>query len=148
MSETEVRDGGFSVTTTIKATPDAVFDAWTTKAGAERWLATTAEIDARVGGTYEFRWPSPQGELSARGDYVELVPGRKIVFTWESWGPDGRIEDGDTTVEVDLDDLGDGSTAMTQTESGPSYGDRRKIDMSMAGTIQAHEALRKVLESR
>ena len=110
-------------------------------------LATTAEIDPRVKGRYVLRWPTSEGELSARGEYVELVPGRKIVFTWESWGPEGRFEGGDATVQIDFQDLGDGSTEVIQTEWGPSYSDRPKIDMSMRGTIQAHEALAQFTES-
>jgi uncharacterized protein YndB with AHSA1/START domain len=144
VSTTTVRDDGFAVATVIKASAEALYDAWTTKLGLEGWLATTAEVDARVHGEYVLNWP---GELSARGAFVELVPATKIVLTWESWGPDGRYEDGDATVQIDLKDLGNGSTEMTQTESAASYSDKSRIEMSMRGTIQAHEALAKFIES-
>ena len=146
-SESEVHDDGFAVSTRVGGSPESLYEAWTTKAGLEGWLATIAEVDARVGGRYVLRWPSPDGELSARGEYKELVPGQKVVLTWESWGPEGRFEGGDANVRVEFRGLGDGSTEMVQTEWGPSYSDRSKIEMSMSGTIQAHEALARFVES-
>lgn len=87
-------------------------------------------------------------ESSRLGAFLELVPGEKLVLTWESWGPDGRLEGGDASVQVEFRDLGDGSTEMVQTEWGPSCRDRSKIDMSMGGTIRAHEALARFVGSR
>ena len=147
MSKSTIHKDGFSVTTRFKASPETLYRAWTEKADMEKWLAITAEADARVKGEYILRWPSPDGELSARGEYVELVPGKKIVQTWESWGPQGRFEGGDATIQVDFKDLGNGVTEMTQTEWSPAYKDRSRIDMSIGGTIQVHEALAKFIES-
>ncbi len=147
MSKSTVREDGFSVTTRIKASPRALYKAWTEKADMEKWLATAAEVDARVKGEYILKWPSPDGELSARGEYVELMPGKRIVQTWQSWGPRGRFEGGDATIQIDFKDLGNGTTEMTQTEWGSAYKDRSKIDMSIVGTIQAHEGLAKFVES-
>jgi len=77
------RENGFSVTTRINATAEILYRAWTDKADLEGWLATEAEVDARVDGEYIFRWPSPDGALSARGAYIELVPGERIVQSWQ-----------------------------------------------------------------
>jgi uncharacterized protein YndB with AHSA1/START domain len=147
MSKSTVRENGFSVTSRIEASPGTLYKAWTEKADMEKWLATAAEVDARVKGKYILKWPSPDGEFSARGEYVELVPGKRIVQTWQSWGPQGRFEGGDATIQIDFKDLGNGTTEMTQTEWGSAYKDRSKIDMSIDGTIQAHEGLAKSVES-
>ena len=148
MSTTINHEDGFSVATRISATPEALYKAWTEKADMESWLADEAEVDARVNGSYVLRWPSPDGELSARGEYIELVPGKRIVQSWESWGPEGRYEDGDATLQVEFVDVGDGITEMTQTERSPVYASEQRRDMSINGTIQAHEALATFIGSR
>jgi uncharacterized protein YndB with AHSA1/START domain len=148
MSTSEIHDKGFSVTTEFAATPDQLYAAWTDPSILSRWLFPECEIDARVGGRYTLRLQVPDvGEVSARGEYLELEPGRKIVQTWESWGPEGRMADGDAVVTVEFRDLGHGSTAMTQSETSETYADRERIDMSLNGTLEAHKALANALEA-
>ena len=147
MSRSTVREDGFSVTTRIAASPGVLYKAWTEKADMEHWLATAVEVDARVKGEYILKWPSPDGEFSARDEYVELMPGKRIVQTWQSWGPQGRFEGGDATIQIDFKDLGNGATEMTQTEWGSAYKDSSKIDMSIGGTIETHEGLANFVES-
>lgn len=147
MSTAITREDGFSVTTRFQATSADLYKAWTEKASLEGWLATIAEVDTRVDGEYIYRWPTPDGELSARGKYIELVPGKRIVQSWESWGPAGRYEDGDAILKVEFVDAGDGTTEMTQTETSDSYSEPDRIDMSINGTIEAHGTLATFIES-
>jgi uncharacterized protein YndB with AHSA1/START domain len=147
MSSTEKRDGGFSVTTVIAATPQQLYDAWTVEQDVNGWLANTSEIDANVGGNYVLHFPTPDGEFSARGQYLELDPGNKIVLTWESWGPAGRMDGMDATVTVEFRELGDGTTEMTQSESSPAYTTGDRMDMSIGGTIEAHKGLASYIAS-
>jgi uncharacterized protein YndB with AHSA1/START domain len=149
MSEITTRDGGFTVTTEFAATPEELFDAWLDPEVLKHWLATESEIDARVGGRYVYRWPSPDGEFSARGEYLELVPGKRLVQTWESWGPDGRIEGADATVTVEFHDLGHGRASMAQTETSEIYRTNPQMAKeSSGGAIAVHEALASYLEER
>ena len=148
MSTTIKRKNGFSVTTQINASPEALYRALTNKADLEGWLATEAEVDLRVDGKYIYRWPSPEGELSARGRYLELVPASKVKQTWESWGPEGRYADGDATLEVAFQDVGDGVTEMTQTEYGAAYAQADRLEMSINGTIEAHKTLAQYIKSK
>ena len=67
--------------------------------------------------------------------------------TWQSWGPQGRFEDGDATIQIDFKNLQNGATEMTQTAWGSAYKDSAKIDMSIDGTIETHEGLAKFVES-
>ena len=78
----------------IKAPRDRVNAAWTDPAQLKQWFGPesvqTSDLiaDARVGG--EFRWEltNAEGEeMTCRGEYRELQPGRKIVFTWQ-WEDD------------------------------------------------------------
>ena len=147
-STTEIVEGGFVVRTVFDATPQHLYEAWTVREDVNGWLATDSEIDAAVGGKYVYRWPLPDGEYSAKGEYLELEPGKKIVQTWESWGPTGRFEGMDVTLTIEFDDLGDGKAAMTQTEISPVYADPDRARDSMGGGIEAHKGLARFLASK
>ena len=79
-----------------------------------RWMAATAEVDAQVGGT--IRWTHANGDTCS-GQYVELVPARRIVFTYGWERPDVEIPPGSTTVEIDLDP-DDGGTDSGSSTTG------------------------------
>jgi uncharacterized protein YndB with AHSA1/START domain len=76
---------------TIAAPAIKLYNAWLDPATVARFmtacegqLATEVEIDARVGGSFMVRMPTPDGEVPHSGEYLDLVPGRKIAFTWNS----------------------------------------------------------------
>jgi uncharacterized protein YndB with AHSA1/START domain len=75
---------------TIAAPPQVLFAAWLDAASVMQWLrpgATThtdATIDARVGGAFAFDMHTPGGVVEHRGQYVEIVPHTRLVFTWNS----------------------------------------------------------------
>jgi uncharacterized protein YndB with AHSA1/START domain len=104
----------------IKAPRDRVYAAWTDPAQMKRWFGPekvrTRDLiaDARTGG--EFRWDitDPEGEdMTMRGEYRELQPGRKIVFTWQ-WDDDEDWENHTSVVTVELSDC-DGGTELRLT---------------------------------
>ena len=73
----------------IRASRDRVYAAWTDPAQLKKWFGPenvqTRNLiaDARVGG--EFRWDltDQEGkEITISGEYREVEPGKKIVFTW------------------------------------------------------------------
>lgn len=73
----------------IKAPPEKVYEAWTDPALIARWWGPpgatflSAEIEPRVGGRFAVGMRTPDGERhDVGGEYRELVPGRKLVFTW------------------------------------------------------------------
>ncbi len=74
----------------IKAPRDRVYAAWTDPAQLKKWFGPenvkTRDLiaDVRVGG--EFRWDltNPEGkDMTISGQYREVQPGKKIVFTWQ-----------------------------------------------------------------
>jgi uncharacterized protein YndB with AHSA1/START domain len=87
----------------INASPKMVFTLLTDPVHMRTWLAEFVEADAQAGGV--FRISGPVG-VSIEGTYLELIPDRKVVFTWG--GVEG-VEPGQSTVEFLLEPDGDGT---------------------------------------
>ena len=86
----------------IKASPQTVFPFLTEAEKMKEWFAEIVETDPRPGGV--FHVGSHKG-MHCRGEYVEVVPHEKVVFTWG--GVEG-IEPGSSTVEIILSPEGGG----------------------------------------
>jgi uncharacterized protein YndB with AHSA1/START domain len=87
----------------INASPKMVFTLLTEPVHMRTWLAEFVEADARPGGV--FRISGPVG-VSIEGTYVEVIPDRKVVFTWG--GVEG-VKPGQSTVEFLLEPDGGGT---------------------------------------
>jgi uncharacterized protein YndB with AHSA1/START domain len=75
---------------TIDAPPQVLFAAWLDAASVAQWmhpgptLRTDATIDARVGGAFQIDMHTPDGLVPHHGQYLEIVPHTRLVFTWVS----------------------------------------------------------------
>ena len=103
---------------TFNAPAQAVFDAWTSAEVLKRWWpagsdweTAIAEVDVRVGGKLRLVMRSPDGEeFGGSGEYVELSPPERLVFTW-TW--DGHEGHKDTQlVEVEFREREDATTTV------------------------------------
>ena len=110
----------------INAPPDRVYAAWTDPTELQHWFGPeevrTIKIaaDVRVGGKYRWDLVKQEGEeWSCLGEYRELVPGRKIVFTWK-WDDDEAWENHDSVVTVELSDREGGTEVKLTHEKLPS----------------------------
>ena len=90
----------------VNAPADLLYELLTDAEHLVRWMAATAEVDARVGGT--IRWTHANGDACS-GQFVELVPARRIVFTYGWERPDVQVPPGSTTVEITLEPRGRGT---------------------------------------
>ena len=88
----------------IAATQEVVFGFFTDPVKMTRWKGSDAMLDARPGGVY--RVVVTQNDI-ARGEYVEVTPYSRVVFTW-GW-ENSPIAPGSTTVEVNLVPDGEGT---------------------------------------
>ena len=70
--------------------PEKVWRAWTDPKAIARWwgpggpeMVSVVEVDVRVGGRFRMVFGGPEGrEHECAGIYREVVPNRKLVFTW------------------------------------------------------------------
>ena len=101
----------------LSAPPAKVYAAWTDPEKIMQWFGpegvamVSAESDPRVGGRYRFIARAPDGELhNVSGEYREVVPNQKLVFTWSWISTPERV----SLVTVALKPDGDG-TMLTLT---------------------------------
>ena len=72
------------------AAPEKVWRAWTDPEALKRWWGpgtaegvSLAQLDVRVGGRFRIIFGGAQGtDHEVTGVYREVVPNRKLVFTW------------------------------------------------------------------
>jgi uncharacterized protein YndB with AHSA1/START domain len=96
----------------LKAPPEKVYEAWTQPAQMMRWwggnneATRTAETDLRVGGRFHVGFKGDNGEQhDVSGTYKEVVPNRKLVFSW-AWRTTPERE---SQVTIDIKPDTDGS---------------------------------------
>ncbi len=83
----------------IDATPETIWPFLTDPEKHLDWMGTAAEIDPRPGGVYRVL---VGGQHQSVGEYVEVVPFEKVMFTF-GWEQEGNpITPGSTTVEITL----------------------------------------------
>ena len=90
----------------ISARPETIFPFFTDPEKMIRWKGAHATLDPRQGGVYRV---DLNGHDIVRGEYLEIVPYSRIVFTW-GWEAEGNpVPSGTSTVEVTLLADGDGT---------------------------------------
>ncbi len=99
----------------IIAPVDRVFKAWTEPDQLSKWLGggavagVRAEQDVRVGGNYrvDFDYAGCEGKSGfMTGIYKEVVPNKKLVFTWTNSSDEFPAKDTVVTVEFIARDKG------------------------------------------
>lgn len=91
----------------IAASPQTVWSFWTDAQLLCEWWGCSAEVQPRPGGLFRLE-TSPGGPVM-RGEYIELVPHSRLVFSfgWEHNAPGEPVAPGSTKVEVTLTPVGD-----------------------------------------
>jgi uncharacterized protein YndB with AHSA1/START domain len=90
----------------IEAQPATVFEFFTNPELLLRWKGLEATLEPRPGGVYRVVVNS---RSTVRGEFVEVVPHSRVVFTWGFEETDGLLPPGASTVEVTLSPDGDGT---------------------------------------
>ena len=125
------------ITRTFDGPARLVFEAWTTPELLMRWWTPASfgitfiscEADVRTGGTYRFVMghPSFDQPMAFHGKYLEVVPGKKIVWTNEEGEPGSvttvTFEEKDGKTHLVLSDLHPSKAALdAELESGAISG--------------------------
>ena len=90
----------------IDAEPATVFEFFTDPQKAVQWMGSKATFDPRPGGVYRLEMNE---QWIARGEFVEVDPPNRVVFTWGWEGDEPITKPGSSTVEVTLTPDGDGT---------------------------------------
>ena len=113
-----------AVTRRFEQPPERVFDTWLDPSRVAQWFApglgpmTTVEIDARVGGRFNFT-QDRKGEAAVHvGEYKVIDRPRKLVFTW-STDDQGKEDPSVVTIEIVPD--GTGSRLNLTHEMAPKW---------------------------
>ena len=114
---TDSDTGVVEMTLHIRARPETVWRYWTDPARLADWWGTASELDARPGG--RCRIETARTGLVMRGEFVEVVPHERIVFTfgWDDTPGAPALAPGSTLVEVTLV-ADDGATILTLRHTG------------------------------
>jgi uncharacterized protein YndB with AHSA1/START domain len=96
-----------TATVRISAPPADIFPYFVDPALMVQWIGEWADLHPEPGGTFALDF----AKTPVRGEYVEVEPPRRVVFTWGVAGNDS-LPPGSTTVEVVL--TADGSDTVVE----------------------------------
>ncbi len=99
----------------IDAPPSVVYRFLVDEQRFVQWMAVDATLEPVPGG--EISWTHANGDR-CRGRFVELVPDRRVVFTYGWERPDVAIAPGSTTVVIELHHEPGGATRLELTHLG------------------------------
>jgi uncharacterized protein YndB with AHSA1/START domain len=120
MSGRLVEHATFVVERKYEVSPERAFAAWADPEAKARWYVDSdaqLELDFRVGGRERSRGTAPDGrDYSYEALYQDIVPGRRIVYTYEMVLEETRISVSLATVE--FTPVGDNGTRLVFTEQG------------------------------
>ncbi len=112
----------------LDAAREAVFAAWTDADafcqwfGPEGFTCRVQEMDVRPGGRARFEMITGDGTvLSNRFDYIEVVPGERLVL---DHGSDADDDPARFRVTITLDEQADGKTVLTLRQLHPTVEQR------------------------
>lgn len=97
-----------------------VYRAWTEPAMMNAWfhpnpeMTSVCSIDLRVGGRYEIQMHPKEGHpYVVLGVYQELIPEKKLVFTWRWQHDEGEAPNEETLVTVSFRSVRPDETEIT-----------------------------------
>jgi len=141
MSERFVKHATFVVERTYTASPEKVYQAWADPAAKAKWFSKPDIFEFRVGGReYSFGGP-PEGPIfTFEASYQEIIPDKRIVYTYTLDSDETRISVSLTTIE--LIPIG-GGTKLVFTEQGAFFDGHDTPEIREHGTNEMLDTLGK-----
>jgi len=122
MAETTLKEKpSLTLNRSYPVPPERVWRAWTDPQALKRWFGpggadpvSLAQLDLRVGGRFRIVFGGPDGKAhDVQGVYKEVVPHRKLVFTW-TW-PNSTPER-ESVITIELRAAGRGTELVFRQE--------------------------------
>jgi uncharacterized protein YndB with AHSA1/START domain len=101
----------------IAARPETVFAFFTDSAKMIQWKGLNATLEPHVHGQYRVNVNSRD---VVRGEYLEVIPHRRVVFTWGWEGEGSVLKPGASTVEITLTADGNGTLVRLKHHGLPT----------------------------
>ncbi|MGR4880494.1 SRPBCC domain-containing protein [Streptomyces sp. LARHCF249] len=98
----------------IAARPETVFSFFTERDKWLAWMGKDGEFTFEPGGAYR---TNVSGDNVAAGQFIEIDPPKRIVFTWGWAEGEVPVPPGSSTVEITLEPVDEG-TLLRLTHSG------------------------------
>lgn len=126
---------------------EKIWRAWTEPQALSRWFntdrpgaVTEVEVDLRTGGRYRIVTRLPDGEMhEVSGEYVEVQPLRRLVFSWAWRGTPDRVS------RVSLDFVAEGGGTTLRFVHDRFFDEQARIDHER-GWLPAFERIAAVFE--
>ncbi len=98
----------------IEASPETIYEFLVDPDRMIQWMGRKAELDPRPGGIFRV---DINGRNISRGEYIELDPPHRVVFSFGWEGDTSIVKPGTSTVELTLTAEGDGTVLrLTHTD--------------------------------
>jgi uncharacterized protein YndB with AHSA1/START domain len=131
---------------TFKASPEDVFDAWTSPEVMRRWLhceddwsTPVAEVDLRVGGRVQVQMRRPDGRQSEMtGEYTVIERPHRLEMKWTFYDDPTNEQ----LIELTFTETGPGETTVVLLNTRISTDERRESqDLGWRGCFDQLERL-------
>jgi uncharacterized protein YndB with AHSA1/START domain len=132
---------GLYLTRVVPASRERVSAAWTTPDAIKAWFGPgdcevlDARIDLRIGGKYCFVLSTEQlGEISVSGQYEEIKPPEKLIYTWR-WAGSAELTDATSLVTVEFVAAGSATEIRLTHEQLPTLESRDSHGQGWNGAL-------------
>lgn len=128
---------------TFAATPEQVWDAWTSPEVLRRWwrvdesyTVAEARVDARTGGGYRLAMSHDSGsEHVVTGEYLQVERPGLLVYTWAWEETDGSLGPR-STVSVRFEEQDGGTRVVVEHTGLPSEESRERHEAGWSGCLR------------
>ncbi len=93
---------------TVEASPETVFPFFTDPSKIVNWMGERATLSPEPGGLYRVEL----SEYTVLGEFVQVEPPKRVVFTWGWEHEETLVPAGTSTVEVELEAVDDGTEVL------------------------------------
>ncbi len=117
-------------TSFIRASPELVYDAFTSASGLDGWFTTGSRVDPRPGGEIRFHWTNSGPDHSSFEDGGPVLEARRPARFVFQWHPDNQSYA--TTVELGFHPLKNGTVVSVRENGYRNTPSGRKAFMNCA----------------